>query len=170
MTYQPYPTGGGGSNNIVQQGPRPRSIRIAVILMYVGAGLSAVGLVGVLAISGRIKSAIAKALRNAKTSKPITASEIHSIQDVYIVFLVAVLLVAIGLWIWMAWANGGGKRWARIVATVLFGINTLWLVFTAGRAIGSAIFVLLGWIVGLVTLVFLWRRDSSEYFGQARPR
>ena len=34
-------------------------------------------------------------------------------------------LVAAALWLWMARANGHGRSWARILATVLFGLATL---------------------------------------------
>ena len=40
----------------------------------------------------------------------------------------------------MAWANNKGRSWARIVATVLFALNTIWLIFEVGRASVSLIF------------------------------
>jgi len=79
-------------------------------------------------------------------------------------------VIAIGLWLWMARANGAGKSWARIVAAVLFALNTLGLLSAVARpnAAGTKIFDVLGWIVGLSVTVFLWRRDSSEYYAQSR--
>jgi hypothetical protein len=71
------------------------------------------------------------------------------------------------LWAWMAWANNKGSRWARIVATVLFALNTISLIFAAGRASITIIFVALGWLVGLAAVVLLWRKESTAY---ARPR
>ncbi len=72
----------------------------------------------------------------------------------------------------MARANGAGKSWARIVAAVLFGLTTLETLPGAGRpgAIGTKIFEILGWQVGLGATVYLWRRDSSEFFAQSRLR
>lgn len=166
MTYQPYPTGGG--SNTLERPPRPQSVRIAVILMYAGAALSAVSLIIILALSGRIRSAIGTAARKVKTTKPLTAAQIHSIETAYLVFIVVVLLVAVGLWLWMAWANGNGKGWARIVASVFFGFNTLWLALSVGRTGGPAIFVGVGWLIGLVALILLWRRDTSEYIARSR--
>ncbi len=169
MTYQPYPTGGG--SNTVQRpprGPQPSTVRTAVILMYVGAGLSALGLIGTLALSGRIKNAVGRALRNARTGRTLTAAEIHSAENLYLVFVVVILLIAIGLWLWMAWANGQGRGWARIVSTVLFGLNTLWLIFSGARTTTTLVFVGLGWLVGLATLILLWRRETSQYIAQSQ--
>ncbi len=169
MTYQPYPTGGG--SNIVQQqqqGPRPQSVRTAVILMYVGAGLSTLSLIASLALSSRIKNAVGTAIRKAKTGKPLTAAQIHSVENVYLVFAIVVLVVGIGLWLWMAYANGRGKGWARILATVLFGLDTIFLIFGGTRTSATLVFTGIEWLVGLAAIVFLWRRDTTAYIAQSR--
>ena len=72
----------------------------------------------------------------------------------------------------MAWANGRGRNWARIVAAILFGLNTLGLLSAVARpnASGTKIFDGLGWLVGLGATYYLWRKDSSEYFAQSRLR
>ena len=168
MTYQPYPTGGGSNTVQRPQVPQPSTVRTAVILMYVGAGLSALGLIGTLALSGRIKNAVGRALRNARTGRTLTATEIHSAENLYLVVVVVILLIAIGLWLWMAWANGRGRGWARIVSTVLFGLNTLWLIFSGARTATTLVFVGLGWLVGLAALIFLWRRETSQYIAQSQ--
>jgi hypothetical protein len=179
MTYQPYPTGGGSNyepypagsgSNIGQRPPQPTSVRTAVILMYVGAGISALGLIGTLALSGRIKNAVEKAARNAKTrtGKVLTASEIHAVANAYLIIVVIVLLIAIGLWLWMAWANGRGRGWARIVSSVFFGLDTIWLILSGARTATTAVFIGLGWLVGLAALIFLWRRDTSQYIAQSQ--
>lgn len=178
MTYQPYPGGGGsnqpypagGGSNLAERPPQPQSVRIAVILMYAGAALSAISLILIVALSGRIKSAIGTAVRKVKTTKPLTLSQIHSIENFYLVAIIVVLLIAIGLWLWMAWANGRGKGWARIVSSVFFGFNTLWLVVSVGRTGGPAIFVGIGWLIGLAALIFLWRPDTTQYIAQSQAR
>lgn len=171
MTYQPYPTGGGSNMIQQQQAPRPSSVRTAVILMYVGAGLSTISLIATIAFSGRIKNAVGKALRNAKTSKPLTASQIHSVENIYLVFAIVVLLVGIGLWVWMAWANGRGKGWARVLATVFFGLDTLVVLASlvrTGHTASTLVLTSLGWVVGLAATIFLWLRDTSNYITQSQ--
>ena len=80
--------------------------------------------------------------------------------------------IGIGLWLLMAWANKAGRTWARIVASVLFGLNTLFLLLGLARAHVSAsiAFSLVVWLVGLGTIMLLWRKDSSEYFAAMSPR
>jgi len=176
MTYQPYPGGGGGNmqypagggGNLAGRPPQPQSVRIAVILMYAGAAFSAISLVVSLALSGRIRSAVGTAARKVKTSKPLTVSQIHAIENFYVGLIIAVLLISIALWLWMAWANGRGKGWARILSSVFFGFNTLWLVVSVGRTGGPAIFIGIGWLVGLAAVIFLWRRDTTQYIAQSQ--
>jgi hypothetical protein len=176
MSYQPYPTGGdyqpypAGGSQAAQQPPQPSSVRTAMWLMYAGAALSAISVVLVLALSGHIKSAIDKALikNNATLSsegkKTLSLHTIHNIASAYVLIIVIVLLISVALWIWMAWANGRGRPWARIVASVLFGLNTIFLLFGISRAGTSTLFTGLGWLIGLVAIIMLWRRDSSAYF------
>lgn len=165
MTYQPYPTSGSEQLPQQQRPAQPPSISTAVKLMYVGAALSALEFIVGLATVGSLKQDIIKA-----STKHLTATQLHTAQVVGIATIVILGLIGIGLWIWMARANGAGKSWARIVAGVLFGLNTLGLLSAVARpnAAGTKIFDVLGWLVGLGVTIFLWRRDSSEYYAQSR--
>jgi cytochrome c biogenesis protein CcdA len=161
MAYQPYPTT--GKQPLPQGQEAPGSVQNAVKLMYAGAVISFIGAIIVLAIHSRIESAIGKAAKNAKKVKPLTPHQLHTAEVTFVVALVVVLLIAVALWLWMARMNGSGRRWARIVASVLFGFNTLWL-FYVFRAPATAIFVGLGWLVGLGALFLLWRPESTQYY------
>ena len=85
-------------------------------------------------------------------------------------FIVLTGLIGVGLWLWMARTNGAGKSWARVVASVLFALNTLSVLTSIARpsAAVTRIFGLLVWLVGLGAIVLLWQRDSSEYFSSSR--
>jgi len=66
----------------------------------------------------------------------------------------------------MAMMNKAGKSWARIAATVLFGLDTLLLllgVARAGAAAGTLVSILT-WLIGLGAVIYLWRKDASAYF------
>jgi hypothetical protein len=170
---QPYPSGGAGGGQVAQQPAQPSKVRIAMWLMYAGAALSLISAILVLALGSRIKNSIHNALvKNNATlaregKKQLTASQMHTVANAYVVIIVIVLLIAVALWIWMAWANGKGKSWARIVASVLFGLNTIFLLIGISRAGSSTLFTGLGWLIGLAAIILLWMRESSAYF---KPR
>jgi hypothetical protein len=182
MSYQPYPGGGSyqpypgqnqpyaGGNQTASRPPRPQSVKFAVWAMYVGAGLSAISAILELALSKSIKSKIDQALIKANATaaregkKQLTAAQIHDVASALVVISVVVLLIGIALWLWMAWANNGGRAWARIVASVLFALNTLYLIVVISRAGSSTIFTGLEWLAGLAAIIMLWRRDATAYF------
>jgi hypothetical protein len=166
MSYQPYPAS--GFDQTPQQQPEaPPSIRTAVKLMYAGAVLNAVSLIVGLATIGSLRQAII----NASTKK-LTDSQIHAAEVGGVAFIVILGLIPVGLWLWMAWANGRGRSWARTVAAVLFALNTIDVLFGLVRptAIGTKIAGIIVWLIGLGATFYLWRRDSSEYYAQSKFR
>ena len=163
-----YPPGYPGSNqggfNLPpppqRPGPPP-SVRSAVKAMYVGAALS--GLSVLLAAAGR--SAIRRAVLQRFPN--YSDAQLRTAVNVGVSFAVLVGLIGVALWLWMAYANGKGEVWARVLSTVFFGIDTLALLFnflaasrTPLRTAGSVVV----WAVGLVAIVLLWRPESSAYF------
>jgi ABC-type spermidine/putrescine transport system permease subunit II len=134
--------------------------------MYAGAALSAVTLI-VTALSFH---AIEKVIRNATST--LTQQQVHQAAVLAVTIAVVESLIAIGLWLLMAWANKNGRNWGRITATVLFGLNTLFLLLSFVRASVSIslAFSLLVWLVGLGAIVLLWRKESSQYFAAASSR
>ena len=163
--YQPYPSAGQAPEPA--RAEPPPSVVMAVRLMYAGAVVSAVSLVVGLATVGSLRTAL------HKSQPSLTPTQLHHLQTVVVVGSVAIGLISIGLWVWMALMNKAGKSWARIVATVLFGLDTLFLllgVARAGAAASSVVSILI-WLIGLGTVILLWRKDSSEYFtAQSAPR
>jgi hypothetical protein len=83
-----------------------------------------------------------------------------------IVLAVIVGLISIGLWVWMAKASGSGHSYGRIVGTVLFALNTIFLLLDFARPHASLGLVLniLVWLSGLGAIIFLWNRESTPYF------
>jgi len=96
-----------------------------------------------------------------------TVTQVNNAEHVAIgIFIVGGLLGA-ALWIWMAQANKAGKSWARIVATVLFAIDTLSVALgTSAVSSGTAprVYGLVVWLIGLAAVILLWQRPSSDYF------
>jgi len=172
MTYQPYPTGGGANQMAAgERPPQPSTLRNAVRLMWVGAALALIGVIITLSFTSKIKSAVTKAaLKNnatnrasGATSKILSAAQIHSLANATVILLAVFGIIGVLLWAWMAWANNKGSNWARIVATVLFVLNTIALILEFGRASISIIAILLGWLVGLGATILLWQRATTAY-------
>jgi len=175
--YQPYPSSGQPAEPL--RPPAPAPVLTAVKLMYAGAAVSAVGLIiGLALIIVDIKAAARGQFldHSLAAQKPLVIT-------LWIVFG----LVVIALWLWTARANGQGRNWARILATVLFGLATLQLrgdftqpVSHAGFGVtvlyygGTALFVA-AWLAGAAAVWLLWRPASSAFFKpqgfkQALPR
>jgi hypothetical protein len=155
---QPYPSAG-RTPEPVRPEP-PASVVMAVRLMYAGAVVSALSLIVGLVTIGGLRDSL------HKSQPTLTPTQLHNLQTVVVVGSVFIGLVSIGLWVWMALMNKAGKPWARIVASVLFGLDTIFLllgVARAGAAAGTLVSILT-WLIGLGAVVYLWRKDSSAYF------
>ena len=153
---EPYQPGRGRS--------QPRSVQAAMRLMYAGATLDAIGVILGLVTVGSLKAAI------VKRSPNLTATQVHGTEIFSVVGTVLIGLIAIGLWLWMAWANGRGRGWARIVSAVLFGIDTLSLLvsFTRANVIGALILGVLVWLAGLGAVILIFNKESAPFFQSGR--
>jgi len=162
--YQPDPSS--GRMPVPTRPEPPDSVLTAVKLMYAGAVVNGLALIVGLATIGNLRTALIRA------DPSLTPTQLHNFEVFYVTLSVVTGLIGIGLWILMAVMNRRGHSWARILATVLFGIYTLLLVLgfsRAGAAVGTLV-SLLTWLIGLATIVLLWRRQSSEYFNAPGPR
>jgi hypothetical protein len=158
--HQPYPSS--GQAPAPQQPPMPTSVQTAVRLMYAGAGLTFVELVVGLSTIGGLRSRIIQHYPH------YTASQVHSLEVGTVVALVLEAVIAIGLWLWMARASAAGRNYARITGTVLFGLNTLFLLLSLrSPQVGlGLVFYVLVWLAGLGAVIMLWRSESASWFSQ----
>jgi hypothetical protein len=157
--YQPYP-GGARLPEPSPQQPAPPSVVNAVRVMYAGAAASLIGVIINFTTLGSLKSAIEK--RYPKWSP----SQVTSAEHIAVAEFIVAGLIGAALWIFVAQVCRAGKNWGRILATVLFGIDTVSQLFGAAISSGGGarIFSILVWLIGLAALVLLWRRPSTEYF------
>ncbi len=164
--HQPYPSSGQSAEPM--RPPAPAPVLTAVKVMYAGAAVSAVELIIGLTL---IIVDITAAARGQFLGQSLAAQ-----KPLVIMLWIVFSLVMIGLWLWMARANGQGRNWARILSTVLFGLATLQLRgdFTqpashAGFGVtvlyygGTALFVAV-WLAGAAAVWLLWRPASSAFF------
>lgn len=88
--------------------------------------------------------------------------------------LVLEFLLPAAIWVLMARFNRSGQGWARIASSVLCAIDTYFsfgLVnsLRAGQTLTVAdivyvILTLAAWILGVLAVALMWRRESTEYF------
>jgi hypothetical protein len=167
--YGAYPTSPGGQPPQRQAPPaQPSSIALAVKLMYAGAILSVLSLIYSFTTMGDFKDDLADQMR--RDDPGVSQSTIDAAYSVGIAFAIIFGLLGALLWVWMAWKNGQGRGWARVVATVLAGLNLVGLLFTAAASnsepvtlISSIVSVLLA----VVILVLLWKKESTEFYAAA---
>jgi hypothetical protein len=137
----------------------PRSattVRTAVRLMYTGAAVTTVSLIAAVisvAFVGRGAASLRVLGRNQPLSVAIPVGIVSG-------------LVLIALWLWMAWANGQGRNWARILSTAVVGLATLQLFGDHG--IVQVIFAVLTWLIGMTAVWLLWRPTSNTFFKSQR--
>lgn len=140
---------------------KPQTILQAVKLMYVGAGLTVLGVIASLLQTDSIRESI------EDSDSSLTSSEVDSAVAFTLGFVVVTALIGIGLWLWMASANGSGKSWARVVATILGGLNilsTLLSVVSGGSTPLSLVISLVNLALSGYILWLLWRPDSTQYY------
>lgn len=149
----------------------PAAVRLAVRLMRVGALVSVLSTIVAMATYGSFKDDVAEQMRASDPN--ISQDLIDTSIAVGITFSVAVGLLGAVVWLWMAWKNGQGRAWARIVATVLGGLNIVFtlLGFASGQA-GPAVLVLslVNLALAISILVLLWKKESSAFYAAASNR
>jgi hypothetical protein len=150
----------------------PRSahtMRGALRLMYLGALLELGVLAVVTATASRLHSAILAHDHN------YTAAQWHAEFHQHIVPLEIGAPIAACVWVWLAWANGRGHGWARVVFLVLVGVTTASLL--SGLAAGAltyapddAVLGIVLWIVAVAAAALIFSEQSQPYYGRTHGR
>jgi hypothetical protein len=140
---------------------QPRSILTAVRLMWVGAALTGIGVLITLLQIDAIRDQI------EEDDPGLSSGEVDSAVAGFVAVSVVAGIIAIGLWLWMAQANGRGLRWARGVATGLGVVNVVFTAFGLATGPGTALstlFALVGITLAVVILILLYRPESNAYY------
>jgi hypothetical protein len=137
---------------------RPRSVRAAVRLMLAGAVAELAAMITVAVTSGPVRAAVA-----ARYPAAAHAVMVHEVADL------AGGPVAIGLWLWLAWANGKGEDWARMLSGACFGLLTLTVLgalaqHAATYAPASLIAAAVLWVIGLASVLLIFTPAAGRYY------
>lgn len=144
---------------------KPGSIATACKLMLIGAGLSVLTLIYSLATMGDLKDDIREQM--IKDDPKVSQSTIDAAYAIGIGFAVVFGLLGALLWVWMSWKNGQGRKWARVVASVLGGLNVVGALFTfsAGNAETlTVVSTLVSLVLAVVILILLWKPESTRFY------
>lgn len=145
---------------------RDRSACIAIRLMYLGALLELATAITVLVTIGDVRSSI------VDRNPGYTQAQWHAEVAGKLQPLVVGAGIAVGFWLWIAWANGRGHRWARIVFALFFGLNAYSLL--DGLSEGSALYaradLAIGTVLCLVQLAAVVLIFRSEFRKQTVSR
>ena len=138
--------------------PRPRTVRAAVRLMLAGAAAELAALITVIASLGSVRAAVA-----AHDTAAAHAVMVHQIFDM------AAIPVAVGIWLWLAWANGKGEDWARLLSVACFGLLTLAVLgmmslHAATYAPAGLIAAATVWVIGLASVALIFTPAACRYY------
>lgn len=162
MAYQPMPPAPHGGVPVGPKDPRtaPPTVRRAVVIMFVLAALSLLGLIIVVAD----KSALRKAIEDANTS--YDSQQINDAVNAAVTIAVVIGLILIVLYLLLALQVRKGKNWARIVTWVFAGLGVLGSLSTLAQpqAALSKVIAAVQLVLDVVLIVLLAMRASNEYF------
>jgi hypothetical protein len=143
-------------------GRPPRTVSTAVRLMCIGAAVELAALVTLVATAGSLKTAVlARDPAQWHTALlMLTAKEVFA-------------PIGIALWLWLAWANGRGHDWARLIFTWFFAMLTVSLLAALAQHVAvyapadlAALTAL--WLVALASVALIFSKASWPYY-QRQP-
>jgi hypothetical protein len=142
----------------------PRTVLNAVRLMYLGAAVELGVLITVILTAGTVRAAVVH-------QDPAVAARALEAVNIDLAADLAVLPAAVVLWLWMAWANGRGHDWARLVAVSAFALYTMGM--TADLARGAAAYAPaavivsgVAWAIGLAAIALVFCKQSWPYYAR----
>ncbi len=163
--YPQYPAGANPEPPPGQApvGPRPRSVDMAVNLIWAAVALTVVSTI--LAFV-QLDDAVDDALRSDTTE---TLTE-DAARTATIAFILIFLAIGVGIYALLAIFIKKGKNWARIVFTVLAAIFLLLgiLGLAGDQSAISLVVSVVQIALTAATLFFLWQKESSAWFQTPR--
>lgn len=145
----------------------PPSIATAVRLMWVGAVVSAAGVVVAFLTSDDLREEI------AESDSSLTANQLDDAVALGLTLTGLIGVAIVALWIWMAVANGQGQLWARTMATVLgvLDVTVMLLRFVGAELTPADVAIALVHIaLAVAILVLLYRPESNRFYGAVSRR
>jgi len=150
----------------------PRTVLHAVRLMYLGAVAELAVLITLLVSSGDVHAAVRSAyLRDNHTVSAAALGHLQSSVSTSLTADLVLASVAIAARLWLAYAVGKGRGWARILAVAGCYVSTVGLAIAlshhaATYAPAAMIAAGAAWVTGLAAAALLVCKPSWPYFRQ----
>ncbi len=140
----------------------PLPVRTAAWLMCLGAVLTLADVATVLMTLPGIRSA-------AVQDVDFTGGRWHIFMLTVVVPALASAPIVAGVWLWLAWANGRGYRWARSAFVAFFCVLTMVPLFGIGRDAlpytwADVIVAMVLWLVGLAAMALIISPTAGPYY------
>ncbi len=164
-----YGPGGGWAPAAVS---RPPAMDKAVQLMKVGAVIGVLNALTALLMRSQMRDAVVDANNTQPDNARLTPDQIDAAVSVGLVTALIIGLIGAGLWLWMASANGKGKSWARVVATIFFVLSVLSFVssFLQPQPMAARLLALLTVLVGAGAIFFMYQKESTAFYEASSRR
>ncbi|MGE9808652.1 MULTISPECIES: hypothetical protein [unclassified Janibacter] len=146
---------------------RPPAMDRAVQLMKVGAVLSLINLLLTFVMKDTVRDVVEKAAADAGTT--VTPEQLDAAVTASLAVGVVSGLIGAGLWLWMASANGKGRGWARIVATVFFALQLLSFLANLTQPLPTPLRLMgiVTTVLGAVIIFLLYRPESTRFYRES---
>lgn len=141
----------------------PPAVRAAVRLMYAGAAVELGILVTVIVTQGSVKLAILARYPG------LTAAQWHAVFLAHLLPDEIVAPIVVCVWLWMAWMHRKGYYWARVVFSVILGLETLGLLSALSQSAATyapadLVAGTAGWIVHVAAALLIFSKPAARYF------
>ena len=145
------------------RGPIPTTVRVAVLIMFVGALAALVGIVVTLTNIDHIRQLF------EDTVPKMTPDKVDSATTFAIVEQIVLNVLRAAVWVVLALFVRQGRQWARVVSTLVAVLGILLILRGIGGTdeIGATI---AGWgqvVCGVLAVILIWLPPSMPWF---RPR
>jgi len=141
----------------------PPAVRAAVRLMYVGAVLELGVWVTVIVTQASVRSAVLARYPG------LTAAQWHAVWLAHLLPDEIFAPVAVGVWLWMAWAHRRGLYWAGVVFAATFGLATLGMLTALAQSAATfapadLVAASAMWMVHGAAVLLIFSKPSASFF------
>lgn len=140
-------------------------LRRAIRLIYLGAALALIA--GVVRLVGMDWGEL---ITTGIPGQAVSSEQLDEARSSFIGISMTSTVVECALWWWMAVKCGQGRRWARVVSTVFFGVGVIAALYSLSEFDLSPYGLVIQYLslaCGGAAVLTLWRRELNAYFQPA---